>query len=218
MKKLIILLKKDIQLAWLDKSAWLSAIAFGTISIIFYNLTIDLFVLEVDIILPGLLWITFLFCSILISSNSFTHELDNGIIDGMKIANVPITLIAISKTLVNYFFILSIQSTLLLIVILFFNIQIESYYMLIYLAFMTLGFTSLLTCLAPLSYQEQSGTMLTYIIVIPLLIPLILTATRVTFGVIGTIEVENHWIFLGVLFSLWQTTVSIILFQFIIEE
>jgi ABC-type transport system involved in cytochrome c biogenesis permease component len=90
--------------------------------------------------------------------------------------------------------------------------------MLIYLAFITLGFTSLLTCLAPLNYQEQSGTILTYIIVIPLLIPLILTATRVTFGVIGTMEVESHWIFLGVLFSLWQTMVSIILFQFIIEE
>tara|TARA_B110000196_G_scaffold315235_1_gene324547 strand:+ start:1475 stop:2131 length:657 start_codon:yes stop_codon:yes gene_type:complete len=218
MKKLTILLKKDLQLAWIDKSSWVSAIAFGTISIIFYNLTIDLFVLDVGAILPGLLWITFLFCGILVSNNSFTHELDNGILDGLRIANVPITLIAISKTTVNYLFILSIQATLLLIVTLFFNIQIESYSMLIYLAFMTLGFTSLLTCLAPLNHQEQSGTILTYIVVIPLLIPLILTATRVTFGVIGTMEVESHWIFLGVLFSLWQTIVSIILFQFIIEE
>ena len=60
---------------------------------------------------------------------------------------------------------------------------------------------SLLTCLSPLSYKNQSGTFLTYIIVVPLLIPLLLAATRITFVLIGIIDVEQHWVLLGTLFS-----------------
>ena len=218
MNKINILFKKDILISKKEFSSLLSGIAFGLTSIIFYNLTIDLFILDVKTILPGLLWITFLFCGILVTNKSFEQELDHGIIYALKILNVPLTLIAISKTATNFAFILIIEFVLMLAALLFFNIQIVDFRMILPIIIISLGMISLLTCLSPLSYKNQSGTFLTYIIVVPLLIPLLLAATRITFVLIGIIDVEQHWLLLGTLFSFWQTLMSIILFQFIIDE
>ncbi|MBI52144.1 MAG: hypothetical protein CL779_02880 [Chloroflexi bacterium] len=218
MKKMRILFKKDFLISRKEFNSLFSGIAFGLTSIIFYNLTIDLFMLDAKTILPGLLWITFLFCGILVTNKSFEQELDNGIIYALKILNVPFTLIAISKTTTNFLFILIIESVLLLAALLFFNIQIVDFRMILPIIIISLGMISLLTCLSPLSYKNQSGTFLTYIIVVPLLIPLLLAATRITFVLIGLIDVEQHWLLLGTLFSFWQTIMSIILFQFIIDE
>tara|TARA_Y100001970_G_scaffold269702_1_gene362549 strand:- start:13360 stop:14016 length:657 start_codon:yes stop_codon:yes gene_type:complete len=218
MKKLSILFNKDLLISKKEYSSLFSGIAFGLTSIIFYNLTIDLFILDVKTVLPGLLWITFLFCGILVTNKSFEQEIDNGIIYALKILNIPLTLIAISKTVTNFLFILVIEFVLIIAALVFFNIQIVDFRMILPIIIISLGMISLLTCLSPLSYKNQSGTFLTYIIVVPLLIPLLLAATRITFVLIGIIDVEQHWVLLGTLFSFWQTIMSIILFQFIIDE
>ena len=218
MKQLTILFKKDIFLFWRDTSSWIAGLAFGVISIILYALAIDIFILEIQLILPGLMWVTFLFFGILITSNSFENELNEGFIDGLRIMNVPMVFIAISKILVNFIFIFSTEMVLIFISVLFFNIEIKSYTMLIPISFITLGFVSLLTCLSPISYKAPTGTIITYIFGIPLLIPLILAATKITYSLFGITVLENHWLLLGILFSFWQIIMSVILFQFIINE
>ena len=218
MKKLKILFYKDLSISRQEFNSLFSGIAFGLTSIIFYNLTIDLFILDVKTILPGLLWITFLFCGILVTNKSFEQELDNGLMHALKVLNIPLTLIAISKTAINFLFILIIEFVLIMAALLFFNIQIVDLRMIFPIIIISLGMISLLTCLSPLSYKDQSGTFLTYIIVVPLLVPLLLAATRITYVLIGIIEVEQHWLLLGTLFSFWHTIMSLILFLFIIDE
>jgi hypothetical protein len=72
--------------------------------------------------------------------------------------------------------------------------------------------------LSPISYKAPTGTIITYIFGIPLLIPLILAATKITYSLFGITVLENHWLLLGILFSFWQIIMSVILFQFIINE
>ncbi len=61
MSPTVALLRKDLQLAWRDRSGWLSALAFATISILVYSFAFDLAAADVRPLLPGVLWTTFLF-------------------------------------------------------------------------------------------------------------------------------------------------------------
>ena len=71
-------LLKDLRLLWRQRSGWLSAATFAAISVLTYSFALDLATGEVKPLLPGVLWVTFLFAGIIASGRSLAAEAEQG--------------------------------------------------------------------------------------------------------------------------------------------
>ena len=81
-------LLKDLLLLWRQRSGWLSAATFAAISVLIYSFAFDLATGDVRPLLPGVLWVTFLFAGIVASGRSFAAEAEQGTFDALLVAPV----------------------------------------------------------------------------------------------------------------------------------
>ena len=78
MSAAVAVLGKDLRLLWRQRAGWLSAATFAAISVLTYSFAFDLATGDVRPLLPGVLWVTFLFAGIVASGRSFAAERSRG--------------------------------------------------------------------------------------------------------------------------------------------
>ena len=172
--------KKDLQLELRTKFGLNTIIAF-----VLSSLMVLVFALRAedlqDHARSGLFWIIVLFAAMAALSRSFVSESDLGTLELLRL-RFPAPQIFTGKLIYNFGFTLVVATFTFILYIFLLNISITLWsIMLLGIFFGSLGLASVSTLLASLVAQGNQRGAVFSVLAIPLLIPLILIVSKVTF-------------------------------------
>lgn len=218
MKQALAVCEKDIRLLWSDRSDWLSAATFAIVSVLIYSFAFDFALTDVRPVLPGLLWVTFLFAGILASGHSFAHESDEGTFDAVLLAPVSRTSIYVGKVLSNTLALLVIKVAVLVVGTILFDTLLLTFELALIVVVGTLGYVSLTTLLSTVGSRVRARTVLLPVLSLPLLVPLLIAAVESTHVALREPTESSVWLLFLVIFTLWSIVASALLFPLVAER
>lgn len=138
-------------------------------------------------IAPGLLWLVVLFSAVLALERSFQAEVEQGCLDRLVLYAVSHRAIFLGKLVVNFLFILIVQVSVLLMMIVLFDLETPPKPMLLVAAlfFGDLGIATIGTFYALLLAKTRARQVMLPLLLFPMLVPLLLAsvyATQVALG------------------------------------
>ena len=207
-------LGKDLRLVWRQRAGWLSAAAFAAISVLTYSFAFDLAAGEVRPLLPGVLWVTFLFAGIVASGRAFAAEAEQGTFEALLVSPAPRSALFAAKVASNLLALLLIEVAVLALATILFNTALLSPELIAIMALGTLGYVSLTTLLSTLGSRVRSREVLVPVLALPLLAPLLIAAVRATGGALGLPDGGAPWLPLLAAFTAWSALGSALLFPF----
>lgn len=218
MNAALVVVRKDLRLLWRHRSGWLSAATFATMSVLTYSFALDLVTDDVRPLLPGVLWVTFLFAGIIACSRSFADEVEQGTFDAMLLAPVPRTALYLGKVLSNLVALLSIELAVMLMATILFNTTLFTAELVLIVVVGTVGYVSLTTLLATLGSRVRSREVLLPVLALPLLVPLLIAGVRATSGALDLPNGDGPWLLLLGVFMVWSAVGSALLFPLVVEQ
>jgi heme exporter protein B len=135
----------------------------------------------VDLLAPGMLWISFTFAGMLGLSRSFAGEKEEGCLEGLKLCPAERSEIYNGKVLSNAVLMFLMELATLPIFIVLFSYEIKNIFGLIVVIILgTFGFIFVGTLLSALTVNTRTREILLPVILFPVLIPVILSAVSAT--------------------------------------
>lgn len=135
----------------------------------------------VDLLAPGMLWISFTFAGMLGLSRSFAGEKEEGCLEGLKLCPTERSEIYNGKVLSNAVLMFLMEMATLPIFIVLFSYEIKNFLGLIVVIILgTFGFIFVGTLLSALTVNTRTREILLPVILFPVLIPVILSAVSAT--------------------------------------
>jgi len=135
----------------------------------------------VDLLAPGMLWISFTFAGMLGLSRSFAGEKEEGCLEGLKLCPADRSAIYNGKVLSNAVLMFLMEMATLPIFIVLFSYEIKNFLGLIVVIILgTFGFIFVGTLLSALTVNTRTREILLPVILFPVLIPVILSAVSAT--------------------------------------
>lgn len=135
----------------------------------------------VDLLAPGMLWISFTFAGMLGLSRSFAGEKEEGCLEGLKLCPVERSEIYNGKVLSNAVLMFLMEMATLPIFIVLFSYEIKNIFGLVVVIILgTFGFIFVGTLLSALTVNTRTREILLPVILFPVLIPVILSAVTAT--------------------------------------
>jgi heme exporter protein B len=209
---------KDMRLAWRDRAGWLSAASFAILAVLTYSFAFDLAQRDVIPLLPGVLWTTFLFAGIFAGGASFQREIEDGTFDAMVLSPVSPVAVYVGKALSNLVALLVIQFALLALGSVMFNTLLLTPLLAAIVVIGTIGYVALTTLLSTMGSRMRGRAVLLPVMVLPLLVPLLIGATRATSAALGMEAGGAPWLLLMTVFAFWSMLLSVILFPLAVER
>jgi heme exporter protein B len=214
----LVLLRKDLRLAWRDRGGWLAAGAFAAISVLTYSFAFDLATRDVRPLLPGVLWTTFLFAGIFAGGQSFQQEAEEGTFDAMLLSPVSPSSIFVAKALSNMLAQFGVEVALLLLATILFDTTLITGELVLIVAVGTVAYVSLTTLLSTLGSRVRSRAVLLPSLALPVLVPLLIAAVSATGASLGEPAGAAPWTLLLVVFAVWSSLGAALLFPMVVER
>ena len=218
MSAALAVLSKDLRLLWRQRAGWLSAATFAAISVLTYSFAFDLATGDVRPLLPGVLWVTFLFAGIVASGRSFAAEVEQGTFDALLVAPVSRTALYMAKVLSNLLALLLIEVAVLVLATILFNTLLLTPELIAIMALGTVGYVSLTTLLSTLGSRVRSREVLIPVLALPLLVPLLIASVRATGAALDLPSGSAPWLLLLAVFTAWTALGSALLFPLVADQ
>jgi len=171
---------------------------------------------------PGILWMTFVFASLLGMNRSFVYEVDKGCLHGLMLAPVDRSVIYFSKFFVNLLFILIVELIVLPVFSIFFRLDILTSFwqLLLVMVLGTIGLAAVGTLFSAIAVNTRTREVMLPIMHFPVSIPIIIGSVEGTAAVFSGQDWSVIWGWLKILvaFDVIFLIVSFLTFEFIIEE
>ena len=209
---------KDLRLLWRERSGWLTAATFAAISLLVYSFAFDLVTDAVRPLLPGVLWVTFLFAGIIASGRAFAAEAEQGTFDALLLTPAPRTVLYLGKVVSNLVALLAIEMAILLMATILFNTGLVTIELVSIMTVGTVGYVCLTTLLSTLGSRVRSREVLLPVLALPLLVPLLIAGVRATGGALDLPNGDAPWLLLLGVFTMWSALGSTLLFPMVTEQ
>lgn len=223
-RQVIALLRKDIIVELRTKEILVTMFLFVILTMVIFNYAFGTTVADLTFFSGGMLWIAFVFASLLGLNRSFVHEKDEGCLEGLLLCPSDRPVIYFSKMLGNFIF-LTVIGAVAIPVFTFFFVQ-QSYLprlglLVLAVLLSNLGISVVGTLLATVSMNTRMRDVMLPILFLPIIIPLLVMAVRSTSGIIGGIyplsDIYAALYFLAVYDSIFLL-VAYGLYDFVIGE
>jgi heme exporter protein B len=211
------ILWKDIRYELRSKQTWLGMGMFALLVLVIFNFTFDLRVDNVSAVAPGVLWIAFIFASLLGLGRTLAAEREQNSMDRLLLCPVDRKAIYLAKLLGNLLFIGVVEIVALPIYTLLFNVPLPAALLLIVLLG-TLGIAAIGTLFSVMAAATRARELLLPILVFPLIVPVVISVVRATQQLMVPTANEPPWIGLLIAFDVIFLSVSMLTFQYVIEE
>jgi len=219
--KVLAIVGKDVATEIRTKEMLSAMFVFSLLIIFIFNFTFDLRAENVQTLAPGVLWVAISFASMLGLSRSFVLERDKGVLEGLLLAPVDRSAIYFGKMIGNVLFISIVAIVVLPIFIIIFNQDLSDLPILAGIVFLgTVGLSSVGTLFSAMAVHTRAREVLLPIMLFPVVVPVILSAVRLTAAVFDAIAFSevSHWLTLLISFDLIFIAASFMLFDFVVEE
>ncbi|MDH5761518.1 MAG: heme exporter protein CcmB [Nitrospinota bacterium] len=213
---------KDFVTELKTRELFSSMFVFALLVMLIFIFSINLSIVSANEVGPGVLWVAILFAGTLGLNRSFMLEKENGCLQGMMLAPVDRSAIFFGKMLSNLAFLLIMETFLLPVFMIFFNVDLVSHLgPLVGVILMgTLGFSALGTLLSSLSSNLKTREIMLPILLYPLMVPVAIGAVRLTGQILDGKSLADmmNWVGLILCFDIIFISASIMTIDHILEE
>ncbi len=224
MKDFLYLAWKDLLMEFRTKQMLNSMVIFSLLVIVIFNYSFSNILFNVDVadIAPGILWIAFTFAGMLGLSRSFSSEMEEGCLDGLKLCPVDPSTIYLGKVVSNLVIMFLIEAIIVPLFIVLFNFSdVKGLAGLIVIILLgTIGFILVGTLFSALTVNMRTREILLPVILFPIIIPLIMSAVMATQKVLSTGDLFTaiNEIKLLVVYDLVFFIAAQLVFEYVIED
>ena len=217
LEQVLTILWKDIRCELRSKQTWTGMGLFALLVLVIFNFAFDLRVDNKAAIAPGVLWVAFVFASLLGLGRTIAAEREKGSLDRLLLCPVNRKAIYLAKLLGNMLFIGVVEIVALPVFAALFDVPLFGALLPIVLLG-TLGIAGIGTLFSAMAAATQARELLLPILVFPLIVPVVIAAVRATGTLMVPVVNEPPWLGLMAAFDIIFLTVSILTFEYVIEE
>jgi heme exporter protein B len=200
----------------------LAGVVFALLVLVIFNFAFDLRVENVAAVAPGVLWVTVTFAGVLSLGRSFARERDRRTLDGLLLAPIDRSALYVAKVVANFTSMLIVELVAVLAFIGLFNVSVDLPMLVLGLLLGTLGLAGVGTLFAAIAAHTRAREVLLPLLLFPIQVPVILATVKTTGAAVhvpGTQPPEvGQWLGLLVAFDALFLSLSVLLFEFVIEE
>jgi len=169
---------------------------------------------------PGALWVTIVFAGMLGLNRSLAVELDKGCLDGLLLTPVDRSAIFFGKALGNALFMLVVEVIVVPLFVVFFNVPLAQPWIAVILVLGTLGFAGVGTLLSAMAVNTRAREVMLPILLFPVAMPALIAAVKATGGAMAGLPMSEwqQWLNLLIVFDVILVAVSIMVFEYVVEE
>jgi len=219
-RSVYVILKKDLLTEWRSREIFSSMFAFVVLVTLIFNFAFELRVEDVTKVAPGALWVAFAFAGVLGLNRSFILEKDKGCLEGLLLAPVDRSALFLGKWLGNLTFMAFVEIITLPIFSALFNVNLFRPALFLVLALGTLGFAGVGTLFAAMAVNTRAREIMLPLLLFSVSIPVTIAAVKAT-GVIldnSPLSEASSWIRLMVVFDIIFIAISLLTFEYVLEE
>jgi len=218
LEQVITILWKDVRYELRSKQMWTGMGLFALLVLVIFNFTFDLRVDNAAAIAPGALWVAFVFASLLGLGRTIAAEREIGSMDRLLLCPVDRKAIYLAKLLGNMLFIGVVEIVALPIFAALFNVPLFVGALLPIVLLSTLGIAAVGTLFSAMAAATRARELLLPILVFPLIVPIVIGAVRATGTLLAPAVNEPPWLGLMAAFDVIFLTVSMLTFEYVVEE
>jgi heme exporter protein B len=217
--KVLAITWKDVLSEFRTREIVFSVLIFTLLVIVIFNFAFGGGQDTIQMVAPGMLWVTFTFAGVLSLNRSFIIEKEEGCLEGLMVCPVSREVIYTGKMLASLLFMLSVEVVALPIFAVLFNLDI-SFQLIVITLLTTVGFVAVGVLFSALAINTKAREMVLPLLFLPIVVPLIIAAVRgsglalsgESWGEIAT------WLQIIGAFDVIFLVVSFLVFSYAIEE
>jgi heme exporter protein B len=214
----IAILWKDIRYELRSRQMWTAMGLFALLVLVIFNFAFDLRVDNTAAVAPGALWVAFVFASLLGLGRTIAAEREIGSLDRLLLCPVDRKAIYLAKLLGNMLFIGVVEIIALPVFAALFNVPLLVGELLPIVLLGTLGIAAVGTLFSAMAAATRARELLLPILIFPLIVPVVIGAVRATGALLAPTVNEPPWTGLIIAFDIIFLTVSMLTFEYVIEE
>jgi len=222
-KQVLAIIKKDILSELRTKEMVIAMLLFIILAMVIFSQAFNAGETSLVKFSGGLLWVAFLFTSLLGLNRSFVHEKDEGCLEGLLMSPVDRPLIYFGKMLGNLLFLLVVEAIAIPIFIVLFRVNISPSVVAPFVTTILLGdigIAAVGTLLSTISINTKTRDLMLPILFLPISIPLLIAAVSATGGFLSGGELADSYAamrFMAV-YDIIFLLVAYALYDFVIGE
>ncbi|HKV03120.1 MAG TPA: heme exporter protein CcmB [Ktedonobacteraceae bacterium] len=216
--QVLAILWKDIRCELRSKQTWMGMGLFALLVLVIFNFAFDLRVDNKAAIAPGVLWVAFVFASLLGLGRTIAAEREKGSMDRLLLCPVDRKAIYLAKLLGNLLFIGVVEIVALPVFAALFDVSLFAGTLLPIVLLGTLGIATVGTLFSAMAAATRARELLLPVLVFPLIVPVVISAVRATGSLMVPALNEPPWIGLMAAFDIIFLSISMLTFEFVIEE
>ncbi len=174
------ILVKDMRIELRNRQTLVSALIFSTLVLVIFQFSFDLHAADLRTLAPGVLWSTFIFNGVLVLGRVFGVEREHATIDALALAPIDRGLVFLAKWSLTVVLMLVTELAVLLVFGAIFDTAAFSPLILLDLLLASAGFAAAGTSLAVVSFNSRAREVMLPILLLPLSVPVVIAAVRVT--------------------------------------
>ncbi len=211
---------KDILSELRTKEIATSVLVFALLVVVIFNFAFEPGADTIGLVAPGILWVAFTFAGMLGLNRAFATEKENSSLEGLMLCPVERHVIYLGKLAGSFTFMLIVEAIITPIFLVLFNLPVYMPRLGIIIVLATLGFTSVGTLFSALSANTKARDIMLPILFLPIIVPVLIAAVKATGLVLdgGTWGDISTWLQIIIAFDVIFLVVSLLVFEFVIEE
>ena len=169
---------------------------------------------------PGILWVALTFGGIIGFNRVFAAEKENSRIEGLMLCPVDRAVIYWGKLAGSFTFMLAIAFVITPIFLALFNLPVFLPRLALIIILATLGFAAVGTLFSALAANTRARDIMLPILFLPVVVPVIIAAVKVTGPVLAGKSWGDSliWLQIMIVFDIIYLVLATLLFEFVIEE
>lgn len=197
-----------------------SVLVFTLLVIVIFNFAFGTNQQTLNLVAPGILWVTFTFAGVLSLNRAFVPEKEQGCLEGLMACPVSREVIYVGKMLASLLFMLIIEAIALPIFAFLFNLPVLSLQIIVITVLTTIGFVTVGTLFSALAVNTKAREMVLPILFLPVVVPIIIGAVLATGTALsgGSWSELGSWLQIIAVFDVIFLVVSFLVFTYVIEE
>lgn len=211
---------KDMQAEFRSREMLSLMAIFALLSVLIFSFALELNLTARFESISGVLWVTVAFATIIGLNRTSAIEREGGGMDAMLIAPIDRTAVFLGKLLGTYLFALIVGAILVPVAALLYNLPLIRVWLIPTLLLGTLGLCVVGTMLSTMTVQTRARESLLPVVMLPLTLPIVLTAVKATTGILtdGNFADWSGWLGILALINGVYFAACLVMFDFVVEE
>jgi heme exporter protein B len=212
-------LAKDLRLEWRSKDAINSMLFFALLVVVVFSFSFDPIAEESRRIAGGLIWVAFLFASVVALNQTWARELRNQVLDAYRVSPAPANSLFIAKAVGNFIFVCVLEALMAPLFIVFYNLRAlgPAYQLLIVAPLGTWALVVNGTFFAALSIRTRAREIMLPLLLFPISIPAILGMVNATTAILSGEVSARFYIVLLAVYDVVFTIACLALFETVLH-